>query len=94
VLVLTKYSRRPFHLFGGLGLAFLFIGVITLLYLAGIHFFQHAAIGTRPLLTFGIFITLAGLQLSFTGLLAEMLVRSTHRIDPPIRAEWNGHGEL
>lgn len=94
ILVLTKYSRRPFHLFGGLGFTFLLVGIIILLYLAVIHFFQHAAIGTRPLLTFGIFVSLAGLQLAFTGLLAEMLVRSTHRVDPPIRAEWNGHGEL
>jgi glycosyltransferase involved in cell wall biosynthesis len=94
ILVLTKYSRRPFHLFGGLGISLLFIGIVILFYLAVIHFFQNEAIGTRPLLTFGIFITLAGLQLAFTGLLAEMLVRSTHHVDPPIRKEWNRHGEL
>jgi glycosyltransferase involved in cell wall biosynthesis len=94
ILVLTKYGRRPLHLFGGLGITLSIVGLGILLYLSIVHVFFHKAIGTRPLLTFGIFFALAGLQLTFTGFLAELLVRSSNHTDVPIRAEWNGNGDL
>lgn len=94
VLFLTKYNRRPLHLFGGIGASMTFLGSVILLYLVGVKVFTGAAIGTRPLLTFGIFFALVGLQLIFTGLLAELLVRSVDRDSVPVRDEWNGDGEL
>jgi glycosyltransferase involved in cell wall biosynthesis len=94
VFFLTKYNRRPLHLFGGIGLTIGGIGAILLVYLAAIKIFAHQAIGTRPLLTFAIFFTLVGLQLIFTGLLAELLVRGTSHRQMPIRNEWNGDGPL
>jgi glycosyltransferase involved in cell wall biosynthesis len=94
VFFLTKYNRRPLHLFGGIGLSIGGIGTVLLVYLALVKLIGHQAIGTRPMLTFAIFFTLVGLQLVVTGLLAELLVRGmTHR-QPPIRSEWNGDGPL
>lgn len=94
VLFLTRYDRRPLHLFGGLGLFLGFVGTIILIYLAVLHFGFNQSIGTRPLLMFGIFTALVGLQLVFTGLLAELLVRSENHNNLPIRAEWNGDEPL
>jgi len=94
VLFLTRYDRRPLHLFGGLGLFLGLVGTIVLIYLAILHFGFNQSIGTRPLLMFGIFVALVGLQLTFTGLLAELLVRSENHNNLPIRAEWNGDEPL
>lgn len=94
VLFLTKYNRRPLHLFGGIGLTIGGIGTVLLVYLSLLRIIGHQAIGTRPLLTFAIFFTLVGLQLIFTGLLAELLVRGAPHRQVPIRSEWNGDGPL
>ncbi len=90
VLFITKYSRRPLHLFGGLGLGIGFLGVLAVLYLLGVKFIGGQSIGTRPLLTFSIFAILVGLQLVVTGLLAELFVRQSGQRTLPIRDEWNG----
>lgn len=94
VFFLTKYNRRPLHLFGGIGLTVGGIGTVLLVYLALIKIVGNQAIGTRPMLTFAIFFTLVGLQLVVTGLLAELLVRGLAHRQPPIRSEWNGDGPL
>jgi glycosyltransferase involved in cell wall biosynthesis len=83
VLTLTRYSRRPAHLFGGFGLAAGVLGSITLLYLAGLWAFTDEAIGTRPLLLFGVLLVLLAVQLASLGLIAELLVsREAGREDP------------
>lgn len=94
IIFLTKYSRRPLHLFGGLGALIGVLGIIAVAYLLAIKLFAGQAIGTRPLLTFGIFAVLAGLQLTVTGLLAELLVRNAGTRQLPIREEWNAKDTL
>ncbi len=73
VVFLTKFVKRPLHLFGSLGLIFLFVGLVMSLYLTFIHFFAGANIGDRPLLLFGILFIIAGIQLISTGLIAELI---------------------
>ncbi len=71
VLFLTRYAKRPLHFFGVAGGVISTIGFFVLLYLTIIHF-QGQAIGTRPLLFFGMLLVLAGLQILFTGFLADL----------------------
>ena len=85
VVTLTRYSRRPAHLFGGLGLTVGTLGTMVLLYLAGVWFFTDQAIGTRPLLLLGILFVLLAVQLVSLGLLAEMLVSREARSEDPLR---------
>jgi hypothetical protein len=54
VLFITKYTRRPLHLFGALGLAGLGSGLLINLYLA-IRWFLGDSLSNRPLLLLGSF---------------------------------------
>jgi len=73
LLFLTKYAKRPLHFFGIAGGVLGTIGILILLYLSILHFLGET-IGTRPLLTFGMILVLAGLQIFFTGFLADLII--------------------
>jgi glycosyltransferase involved in cell wall biosynthesis len=74
VLFLTRYTRRPLHLFGGLGLVAWAGGGAVNLYLVGLWLAGARPIGTRPLLAFGILSMLVGLQFFCLGLLSELIL--------------------
>ena len=78
MLFLTKYAKRPLHFFGLVGGAISLIGFLILLYLTIIHFLGEQ-IGNRPLLIFGMLLLLAGLQLLFTGLLADLILHISEK---------------
>ena len=78
VLFITKYTRRPLHLFGAMGLAGLGSGLLINLYLA-VRWFQGQSLSNRPLLLLGSLLMLIGLQVLMTGLLAEMMTHKTFR---------------
>ncbi|MDO8513531.1 MAG: glycosyltransferase family 2 protein [bacterium] len=73
VIFLTKFLKRPLHFFGPLGILMLVAGIAILGYLTYLHFALSQSIGDRPLLIFGMIFVIAGLQLIFTGLLAELV---------------------
>ncbi|MEV0699394.1 glycosyltransferase family 2 protein [Saccharopolyspora sp. NPDC050389] len=79
VVALTRYGRRPAHLFGGLGLLAGTIGTLILLYLSGVWLFTEQSIGTRPLLTLGILLEIFAVQMISVGLLAELMLHRTGR---------------
>ena len=76
VLFITKYTRRPLHLFGLIGMASFALGFVIDAWLAWRWAFRGEALSNRPLLFLGVLLMLAGLQVLTTGLLAEMM---THR---------------
>lgn len=78
VLFITKYTRRPLHLFGAIGLASFAAGFLIDLYLAW-RWFEGEPLSNRPLLILGVLLMLLGLQVLTTGLLAEMLTHKTFR---------------
>jgi dolichol-phosphate mannosyltransferase len=80
---LTRYTHRPAHLFGGVGLTIGLVGTVILLYLSGVWLFTEQAIGNRPLLLMGVLFVLLAMQLVSLGLVAEMIVsREVVREDP------------
>jgi dolichol-phosphate mannosyltransferase len=87
VTFMGRYSHRPLHLFGGVGLLMGFAGSLILLYLTVIKI-GGAAIGHRPLLTLGVLLVVVGIQLVSLGLLSE-LITSQHeeRMDERARAD-------
>lgn len=83
IYVTRKYESRPLHLFGILGLISGFLGVSALTYLTILWCLDMGPIGNRPLLFFGILLTLFGGQLVSFGLLAEMISKSENRHEDP-----------
>ena len=75
MLFLSKYSSRPMHFFGLIGGIFIFIGLVILVYLTVIHF-AGQAIGRRPLLFLGMLLVIGGLQVFFTGFLADLILHT------------------
>lgn len=77
VVTITRYGRRPAHLFGGLGLASSALGLLILLYLTGVWLFTSQPIGTRPLLNLGVLLVILGVQMISLGLIAELILHRT-----------------
>lgn len=75
-LFLTQFRTRPLQIFGPVGLVTVVIGLILLLYLSVLHFMGQS-IGDRPLLLLGILFVLFGVQLVSTGLVGELVTKST-----------------
>jgi glycosyltransferase involved in cell wall biosynthesis len=78
VLFITKYTRRPLHLFGLFGLLFLGGGFAINGYLA-VLWFLGEPLGKRPLLQLGVLAMLLGVQVLTTGLIGEMLTHKNFR---------------
>lgn len=78
VMFLTKYMKKPLHLFGGIGFLFFLAGFIISVYLA-ILWFQGQGIGGRPLLLLGVLLMLFGFQIISAGLIGEMIVNVRHK---------------
>ena len=73
VVFLTKFTRRPAHFFGSLGVSLFLIGLIADLYVVGIKVSTGTTQGRIPLLLAGILFMVLGVQLLSTGLIAEMI---------------------
>lgn len=77
MLFLSKYSSSPLHFFGTIGGILLILGIFTLGYLS-VLWFQGQSIGRRPLLFLGMLLVLSGLQVFFTGFLADLIRSFSH----------------
>jgi glycosyltransferase involved in cell wall biosynthesis len=89
VLFITKYTRRPLHLFGGFGLLFITLGFAINAYLAWGWLLYGDALSNRPLLLLGVLLMLLGFQVLTTGLLGEMITyKNFRRRDSYSIKEW------
>jgi len=70
-----KYLQKPMHLFGTLGIFTFVIGVILNIYLLIEKFLGHDIWG-RPVLILAITLTLGGIQLITSGIIAEIIMRT------------------
>lgn len=95
VLAITRYARRPGHLFGGAGTLLLVAGLGIIGYLSAI-WFGGAHIGGRPLLLFGVLAVILGLQVLFFGILAELINSRTPAAQPRtlVRETASGKGSI
>jgi glycosyltransferase involved in cell wall biosynthesis len=88
VLFLIRYSHRPMHLFGFVGLVLGCGGLLINAYLT-VLWFEGKGIGARPLLMLGVLMTLIGVQFASLGLLGEFLAyqgqQRSYRDSLPVR---------
>jgi glycosyltransferase involved in cell wall biosynthesis len=88
VLFITRYTRRPLHLFGSFGLVFLVGGFAINLYLF-VLWLGGESLSERPLLLFGVLLMLLGIQVLTTGLIGEMITfKNFRRRDSYSIKEW------
>jgi len=73
VLFITRYLRRPMHLFGMAGLISFLFGFLISLSLTVEKILFDKPVSNRPILFLGILLLILGVQLFSTGLLGEML---------------------
>lgn len=78
VLFLSKYTRRPLHLFGLAGLLSFGSGVGVGLYMTSL-WARNIPIGTRPLLLLGALLMILGIQLVSLGLVGEMIASTARQ---------------
>jgi glycosyltransferase involved in cell wall biosynthesis len=74
VRFLTRFSQRPLHVLGGIGLSLFGVGSVGMLYLAVIWLDErNRPIGDRPLLFYSFALLVVGIQLLSLGILAELV---------------------
>lgn len=79
VILMTRYTNKPLHFFGLMGLVLAGIGSAIDLYLITLRMFFNQWLSNRPLLIIGTFLIVVGVQLILFGLLAEMIAFSYRR---------------
>jgi glycosyltransferase involved in cell wall biosynthesis len=77
VIFISKFGKRPMHLFGMLGVVSFLLGFVILVYLSIVKLaYQTYGITDRPLFYLGILAFITGTQLFVTGFLAELITRN------------------
>lgn len=76
VCFLSRFSQRPQHVLGGIGLALSGLGALGMTYLS-LEWLNPAnrPIGSRPLLMYSLALLVVGTQLFCMGLLAELITK-------------------
>jgi glycosyltransferase involved in cell wall biosynthesis len=78
VTFMTRFAKRPMHIFGGLGVLSFFLGFCIVTYLTiGKFAFEKYRMTERPLFYLGLVSIIVGVQLFLTGFLAELVSRSS-----------------
>lgn len=72
VFFITKYTRRPLHLFGAIGL-FSLLGGFSINFYLFVRWLNSESLSNRPLLLLGILMMVIGIQVLTTGLIGEMI---------------------
>ncbi len=83
VLFVTRYVRKPLHVFGVVGMLHFIPGLVILEYLLYLRLAHGAIMGRYPLLVGGVMLMLVGVQFITTGLLAEMIALHSERSEAP-----------
>ncbi len=78
VIMLTRYNKKPLHMFGVLGASLFIIGLLIEAYLS-VGWFFGRWIGDRPAFILGVLFLIVGVQFIFFGLIGEMIAYSTRR---------------
>jgi len=74
VIFLSRYSKKPLHFLGFLGVVFTLIGAFIDSYLFFYRILGFGGIAGRPMLLLGTVLLVIGLQMIAIGLLAEMII--------------------
>ncbi len=71
-----KYSGRPLHIFGALGLLSAFLGGVVLIMLIALKIMRRIALANSILPLLSVFMVIMGMQFFFSGILADIMIKS------------------
>lgn len=74
-----RYSQRPIHLFGGIGVGLSLIGVILGVYLLVMRLFFGMGLSGRWTPFLAVILFVIGLQFFLTGLMADIMVKNYYK---------------
>lgn len=80
---ITRFSKKPMHFFGSLGILMMVIGFLVTVWLTAAkiraitHHLEIREITAQPLFYLALLVVLIGVQLFLTGFLAELVSRSS-----------------
>jgi glycosyltransferase involved in cell wall biosynthesis len=94
VILMTRYTNKPLHFFGLMGLLLAGTGTAIDLYLITLRVLFNEWLSNRPLLIIGTFLAIVGVQLILFGLLAEMIAFSYRRESDYSVVESSGEEDL
>jgi glycosyltransferase involved in cell wall biosynthesis len=94
VILMTRYTNKPLHFFGLMGLVLAGAGSAIDLYLVAARVLFDHWLSNRPLLIIGTFLAIVGVQLILFGLLAEMIAFSYRRETDYSVVESSDHEDL
>lgn len=78
IMFVSKFGKKPMHLFGSMGSLLFIIGFAIAGYLAFDRiFFEAYRMTERPIFYFGLFSMIVGTQLFMAGFIGEMIVRNS-----------------
>lgn len=86
VLFLTKYLKRPLHVFGTIGGLVASLGILIGLYLT-VLWIVEGGVGFRPLLMLSVLMIILGIQFFSIGLLGELVIGLISRLERRVTAE-------
>lgn len=87
LLFMHRYTQRPMHFFGAVGVLFIAAGILINLHLTWIKLVNGASLAGRPLLFLGVLLLVVGAQFFSIGFLGEMIASGTARREKPLVRE-------
>ncbi len=78
VLFFLRFSTRPLHIFGTVGIFSFMIGFVLSAYLAYTRLVLGEPLSDRPALLLAMMLIFLGVQITSTGLVAEFVMRNYH----------------
>lgn len=76
VMFITKYMKRPMHLFGTLGIICFLLGFAIAAILTYGKYVRDESVSNRPILMLGVLLIILGVQFFLGGLIGEMITKS------------------
>lgn len=101
VKFLNSYAQKPIHVFGGVGIALVFVSCLLVFYLLLEKTFWGTSLIRNPLLFMSVMFMIIGVQSIFMGLLGELVVRTyyesqdkpTYHVHQRLNLEKNNQGK-
>ncbi len=90
ITFLTRYRKRPLHLFGLVGMISALLGMIVLLILTYQRLVLNIYLSNRPILFLGVLLIIVGIQFFSMGLLGEMVTSHRESSDAYLIKRVNG----